>query len=72
MTDPTITIGQASPPARRASMFECGVIDGLLRLALAHGHQSTQVRFLAGSIRRLWPTDTLTESPATEETPCPA
>lgn len=68
MTDPTIAIGQASAPARRATMFEVGCIDGLLRLALAHGHQSTQVRFLAGSIRRLWPTPT----EPTEHEPCPA
>ena len=40
MTAPIITIGQASNPTHRASMFECGGIDGLLRLALKDGSQA--------------------------------
>lgn len=45
---------QATAPGRPATIIECALVDGLLRLALARGSEYVGARLLAGRIRSIY------------------
>ena len=50
----TIEPVQATAPGRPATIIECALVDGLLRLVLSHGPQYVGARLLAGRIRSIY------------------